>query len=299
MKRIIAIAGPTASGKTALSIKLAQAFDTEIISADSRQFYKEMRIGTAVPSEEELAGAAHHFIQHISIFDDYNVGDFERDFLLKSEELFKKNDTLILVGGSGLYVKAACEGLDKLPQKNEVIRAELNNILKEKGIEALQQILKELDAEYYQIADVQNPHRLIRGIEILQQSGGKKMAALYAQSKSERDFECITIGLNTERAKLYERINKRVDIMVEEGLLDEVKSLLPYKDLNALNTVGYKELFEYFSGNTSLETALENIKMNTRRFAKRQITWFKKTENIQWFDIDYDLDEIINFLNIS
>ncbi len=297
MKRIITIVGPTASGKTALSIKLAQAFNAAIISADSRQFYKEMRIGTAVPSEEELAGATHHFIQHISIFDDYNVGDFERDFLLKSEELFKKNDTIILVGGSGLYVKAACSGLDKLPKKNDVIRAKLNTILKEKGIEALQQILKKLDADYYQIADIQNPHRLLRGIEILQQSDGKKMAELYAQSKSERDFECITIGLNTERTKLYERINKRVDIMVDEGLLDEVKSLLPHSELNALNTVGYKELFEYFSNKVSLETALENIKMNTRRFAKRQITWFKKTENIRWFDINYDLDEIINFLD--
>jgi tRNA dimethylallyltransferase len=296
MKRVISIVGPTASGKTALSIKLAQALNAEIISADSRQFYKEMNIGTAVPSKEELASATHHFIQHKSIFDDYNVGDFEQDFLQKAKILFQKNDTVILVGGSGLYVKAACSGLDKLPERNDEIRAKLEAELNNEGIKSLQKQLQNLDPDYYQIADIQNPHRLIRGIEILLQSEGKKMSELYAQSKSERNFECISIGLNTTRALLYERINKRVDIMLAEGLLDEVKALLPNKDLNALNTVGYKELFRYFEAENSLDFAIEEIKKNTRRFAKRQITWFKKVENIKWFDIHYDFDEVVKYI---
>ncbi len=297
MKTIIAITGPTASGKTALAIKLAQALNTEIISADSRQFYREMSIGTAVPEPEELSAAPHHFIRHKSIFDEYNVGDFEQDFLKLSEKLFQKHDTLILVGGSGLYIDAACKGLDDLPSRNEAIRAELEKTLAEKGIESLQKELQKLDSEHYEKIDKQNPHRLIRAIEILRQSDGKKMAELL-QNKTPRNFKTIYIGLNTERSRLYERINKRVDIMIEKGLLEEVRKLYPNRHLNALQTVGYRELFSYFDGDTDLDFAISEIKKNTRRFAKRQLTWFRKNKDIQWFDIDYQLNDILKTLNV-
>ncbi len=295
MKRLIVIGGPTASGKTGLAVSLAQKLHTEILSADSRQFYKEMSIGTAVPEPEELAAAPHHFIQHKSIFEDYNVGDFEKEFLTKSKALFQQYKTLILVGGSGLYLDAACKGLDKLPPKNETIRAELQKLLKEKGIAALQTILKKLDADYFARIDIHNPHRLIRAIEILQQSDGKKMKELQQQTLV-RPFDIIYIGLNTERAKLYDRINKRVDIMMEKGLLNEARHLYPHKDLNALNTVGYKELFKYFEGEWDLDFAISEIKKNTRRFAKRQLTWFRKNQAIKWFDVNYQLDEIIKYI---
>ena len=295
MKKIIAITGPTASGKTALAIKLAQALNTEIISADSRQFYREMSIGTAVPEPEELAAAKHHFIQHISIHQAYNVGDYEQDFLRLSKELFQKHDIIILVGGSGLYIDAACKGLDNLPPRNESIRTELEKKLAEKGIDVLQAELQKLDPEHYEKIDKKNPHRLIRAIEILRQSGGKKMSELL-QNKPQRDFECIYLGLNTERAKLYKRINKRVDIMMQKGLLDEARKLYPYRDLQALQTVGYRELFSYFDGDIVLDLAVSEIKKNTRRFAKRQLTWFRKNKEIRWFDIDYDLEEILSYL---
>jgi len=295
-KQLFVIVGPTASGKTALSIKLAQAFDTEIISADSRQFYKEMNIGTAVPEPEELAAAKHHFIQHKSIFDTYNVGDFEQDFLQLSRELFQKKDRLILVGGSGLYIDAACRGLDDLPGKNETIRAELTQKIQTGGITSLQQELKKLDAAYYQKIDVQNPHRLIRAIEILRQANGEKMQDLQGKNLAQRPFEIVYLGLNTERTKLYERINKRVDMMMEKGLLDEARELYKHRDLNALNTVGYKELFQYFDGTWDLDFAISEIKKNTRRFAKRQLTWFRKNQDIQWFDIDDDFEKILDFV---
>ena len=297
MKQIIAIVGPTASGKTALSIKLAKALNTEIISADSRQFYKEMQIGTAVPEPDELAAAKHHFIQNKSIFDDYTVGDYEQDFLQLTNQLFQTKDTLILVGGSGLYIDAACKGLDNLPGKNEQIRKELTHNLNEKGIESLQQQLQALDPDYYQKIDYKNPHRLIRAIEILLQSGGKKMADLH-QKKAERDFKTIYIGLTGERSLLYDRINKRVDIMINQGLVNEAKNLLSYRNINALQTVGYKELFSYFDGTYDLNFAISEIKKNTRRFAKRQLTWFRKNPEIKWFDIAYDLEEILKYLEM-
>ena len=297
MKQIIAIVGPTASGKTALSIKLAQAFNTEIISADSRQFYKEMKIGTAVPESAELAAAKHHFIQNKSIFDDYNVGDYEQDFLTLSKKLFQTKDALILVGGSGLYIDAVCKGLDNLPGRNEQIRQQLTHDLNEKGIESLQKQLQVLDADYYQKIDIQNPHRLIRAIEILLQSHGKKMADLH-QQKTKRDFETIYIGLTGERTLLYDRINHRVDIMVAQGLVEEAKKLYPYKEQNALQTVGYRELFQYFDGQYDLDFAVSEIKKNTRRFAKRQLTWFKKNKDIKWFDIVYDFEEILKYLEL-
>ena len=297
MKQIISIVGPTASGKTNLSIKLAQALNTEIISADSRQFYKEMRIGTAVPEPDELDAAKHHFIQNKSIFDNYNVGDYEQDFLKLSKKLFLTKDTLILVGGSGLYIDAACKGLDNLPGRNEQIRQELSHDLKEKGIDSLQKLLQTLDPDYYQKIDIQNPHRLIRAIEILLQSNGKKMADLH-QKKAKRNFETIYIGLNSERAILYDRINRRVDSMIAQGLVKEAKKLYPYKEQNALQTVGYRELFQYFDGQYDLDFAISEIKKNTRRFAKRQLTWFRKNKNIKWFDIAYDFEEILKFLEL-
>ena len=297
MKQIISIVGPTASGKTNLSIKLAQVLNTEIISADSRQFYKEMRIGTAVPEPDELAAAKHHFIQNKSIFDDYSVGDYEQDFLTLSKKLFQTKDTLILVGGSGLYIDAACKGLDNLPDKNEKIRQKLSRDIKEKGIDSLQKQLQTLDPDYYHKIDIQNPHRLIRAIEILLQSNGKKMADLH-QKKAKRNFETIYIGLNSERAILYDRINRRVDTMIAQGLVEEAKKLYPYREQNALQTVGYRELFQYFDGQYDLDFAISEIKKNTRRFAKRQLTWFKKNKNIKWFDIAYDFEEILKFLEL-
>ena len=297
MKQIISIVGPTASGKTNLSIKLAQVLNTEIISADSRQFYKEMRIGTAVPEPDELAAAKHHFIQNKSIFDDYSVGDYEQDFLTLSKKLFQTKDTLILVGGSGLYIDAACKGLDNLPDKNEKIRQKLSRDIKEKGIDSLQKQLQTLDPDYYHKIDIQNPHRLIRAIEILLQSNGKKMADLH-QKKAKRNFETIYIGLNSERAILYDRINRRVDSMIAQGLVEEAKKLYPYREQNALQTVGYRELFQYFDGQYDLDFAISEIKKNTRRFAKRQLTWFKKNKNIKWFDIAYDFEEILKFLEL-
>ncbi len=295
MKQILAIIGPTASGKTALSIKLADTLNTEIISADSRQFYKEMRIGTAVPYPEELAAAKHHFIQNKSIFDDYNVGDYEQDFLQLSKQLFQTKDTLILVGGSGLYIDAACKGLDNLPGKNEQIRQALTRDLNKNGIKSLQQQLLALDPDYYQKIDIQNPHRLIRAIEILRQAGGQKMADLHRQT-AKRDFETIYIGLTAERSILYDRINRRVDIMIAQGLVEEAKKLYPYREQNALQTVGYRELFHYFEGQYDLDFAVSEIKKNTRRFAKRQLTWFRKNPAIKWFDIAYDFDEILDYL---
>ena len=292
MKKIISIVGPTASGKTSLAIKLAQALHTEIISADSRQFYKEMSIGTAVPEPEELEAAKHHFIQHISIHQPYNVGDFEQDFLQLTQKLFKEKDTLILVGGSGLYIDAACKGLDNLPSRNVAIRMELEKKLQEKGIKNLQTELQKLDPEHYEKIDRQNPHRLIRAIEVLRQAKGKKMAELL-QNKPQRDFECLYIGLNTERQKLYDRINRRVDIMMKKGLLNEAEKLYPHRDLQALQTVGYRELFSYFDGDIDLDFAVSEIKKNTRRFAKRQLTWFRKNKDFHWFDINYSLEDIL------
>ncbi len=294
-KKLICITGPTASGKTALSIELAKYFHTEIISADSRQFYKEMSIGTAVPSPEELSAAPHHFIQHKSIFDEYTVGDFETDFISLSEILFQKLDTIILVGGSGLYIDAAIKGLDNLPGKNHEIRAELEQLINEKGLIALQDEVRKLDPEFYKRMDIQNPHRLIRAIEILRQSPGKTMDEL-RNKRQKRSFDTVLIALDWERQKLYDRINKRVDIMMKQGLEEEARKLYPHKHLNALNTVGYKELFGYFENAYSKEFAVSEIKKNTRRFAKRQLTWFRKNKDIRWFDPEMNFSHIIKYV---
>ena len=292
---LINILGPTAIGKTSLSIKLARHFDTEIISADSRQFFKEMKIGTAVPEKEELEAVPHHFIQHISIEDQYSVGDFERDAIKKLDEIFKKKSIAVMVGGSGLYIKAVTEGLDEFPKVDPEIRKNLNNHLEEDGIDWLQKKLFVLDPEYYKTADVQNPHRLIRALEICIETG-KPFSSFLNQEKPGRNFKKINIGLTAERETIYERINKRVDIMIEDGLVEEAKTLYARKDLNALNTVGYKELFDHFDGKTDLETAISEIKKNTRRFAKRQLTWFRKDPAIKWFEFDENPEKIFEYI---
>jgi len=295
-KYLITIVGATAIGKTALSIKLAQHFNTEILSSDSRQFYKEMKIGTAVPSSEELAAAPHHFIQNRSIFEDYSVGQFEKDALIKLKELFNKNNNcVIMVGGSGLYTKAVIEGLDYFPEVNPEIRIQLNNQLNNGELKQLQQQLKELDIASYNTIEIDNPHRLIRALEICIGTG-KTYSSFKNRDKVKRNFIPIKIGLSADRELMYNRINKRVDIMLEEGLLEEAKKLHQHKKLNALQTVGYRELFNYFDGNCTLEYAIDEIKKNTRRFAKRQVTWNKKDTSINWFDFETPISKIIKQL---
>lgn len=292
---LISVVGPTAIGKTSLAIKMAQYFKTEIISADSRQFFKEMKIGTAVPDAEELAAAPHHLIQHISVEEEYSVGDFEREAMKKLDELFEDHSVVVMAGGSGLYVKSILEGLDEFPEVDPEIRKNLNKKFKTEGIEPLQQQLQSLDPEYYTKTDVQNPHRLIRALEICIGTG-KSFSSFLNQKKPKRNFQTINIGLTAEREIIYGRINKRVEIMMEKGLLDEARVLFPKRHLNALNTVGYKELFAYLEGKISLEMAKSEIKRNTRRFAKRQLTWFRKQKDIDWFDHQTPPEKIIKFI---
>lgn len=291
-KTLITIVGPTAIGKTSLSILIASYFNTEIISCDSRQFYKEMTIGTAVPEKEELAVVPHHFIQNRSIFEDYNVGAYERDALNVLDTLFKKHNTVVMVGGSGLYVKSVLEGLDDFPKIDPSIRLELKHVLEKEGIIPLQDQLKKLDVTTYNTIDIENPQRVIRALEIC--IGTNLPYSSYTgKLKKKRKFNSIVIGLNGEREKIYERINRRVDLMVEKGLLDEAKKLYPNKELNALQTVGYKELFSFFEEKVTKDEAIQEIKKNTRRFAKRQLTWFNKDASIYWFDFETDTDNIL------
>ncbi|WP_046757194.1 tRNA (adenosine(37)-N6)-dimethylallyltransferase MiaA [Kordia jejudonensis] len=289
---LISIVGATAIGKTALSIKLAQYFNTEIISCDSRQFFKEMTIGTAVPSEEELNAATHHFIQHISIFDAYNVGQFEKDAIAKLDALFQKHKVVIMVGGSGLYVDAVLKGLDEFPNVDPQIREYLNQELEEKGIVSLQEKLQKLDPVYYEKVALENPHRLIRALEICIGSGQPYSSFLKAEN-TKRNFTSIKIGLTADREIIYDRINRRVDIMMQEGLLEEAQQLYPHKTLNALQTVGYRELFSYFDGDFTLDFAVSEIKKNTRRFAKRQGTWFRRDAQTIWFDYETEIETVV------
>jgi len=292
-KFLISVVGPTAIGKTALSIKLAQHFKTEILSADSRQFFKEMKIGTAVPTESELVAIKHHFIHHRSISEDYNVGAFERDAISKLNQLFKIHDVVIMVGGSGLYIDAITKGLDDFPDIDSNIRKKLNNRFETEGLNSLQDQLKVLDFESYNSIAIDNPHRVIRALEVCLGTG-KPYSSFLNKNKNNRNFKTITVCLSAERSIIYERINKRVDKMIEEGLLDEAKTLLPKQQLNALNTVGYKELFNYLNGEWSLEFAISEIKKNSRRFAKRQLTWFKKDNDIIWFDYSANIQAIVD-----
>ena len=292
---LISIVGPTAIGKTTLSIKLAQFFKTVIISADSRQFFKEMQIGTAAPNPQELSQLKHHFIHHKSIEDNYNVGTFEKEALQCLGTLFKTHQIVIMVGGSGLYVDAVTKGLDYFPEVDTLIRETLNKRLESEGIEALQNQLKELDFKSYNTIAIDNPHRVIRALEICIGSR-KPYSSFLNKDKEKRKFKVITIGLNTERETIYNRINQRVDNMMNDGLLEEVKALLPKQNLNALNTVGYKELFKYLNGEWALDFSISEIKKNTRRFAKRQLTWFKKDKNILWFDYKTNANDIIKII---
>ncbi|MBQ4914921.1 tRNA (adenosine(37)-N6)-dimethylallyltransferase MiaA [Maribacter sp. MMG018] len=295
-KVLISVVGPTAIGKTRMGIVLANHFNTEIISADSRQFYKEMSIGTAVPSDTELKSAKHHFIQHKRIHDTYTVGDFEKDALDLLDEIFKKKDIVVMVGGSGLYVDAVTSGLNKFPKVDEVVRKELNQEFDKNGIESLQHKLQKLDPTYYKKVDINNPHRLIRALEICIGTG-KPYSGFLEKPKDQRNFKVLQVGLIADRSIIYDRINQRVDIMMQSGLLEEAKALLKFKDLNALQTVGYKELFEYLSGVWDLDFAISEVKKNTRRFAKRQLTWFKKKPDTLWIAHDYQNEDMITMVN--
>ncbi len=297
-KTLIAVIGPTAIGKTNMAIKLAQYFKTEIISADSRQFYQEMEIGTAVPSPEELGMVPHHFIQHKSIFESYSVGDFEKEAIAKLNRLFKSNDVIVIVGGSGLYVDAVVNGLDDFPDISEEIRTNLILEQQHKGLPYLQEKLKVLDPVYHKTVDLSNAHRVIRALEICIGTN-KPYSSFLSKKKKSRSFKTIYVGLHAERTLIYKRINLRVDKMLEAGLLKEVKKLEEHKHLNALQTVGYKELFLYLEGRCSLNEAVEEIKKNTRRFAKRQLTWYRKNQNILWVDHNADLTTVIAKLHIT
>lgn len=275
-KYLIIIGGPTASGKTSLAIELAQSYQTAIISCDSRQFFREMSIGTAKPIPEELKQAPHHFVGHLSINDNYTVGDFERDALLLLDELYQEKDIVVLVGGSGLYIKALCEGLDNFPEVDESTRNAIEKMYQEQGISALQKELNTVDPIYYEEVDLNNPHRLIRALSVYR-SSGKAFSEFRSKRKQQRPFHPIYLQIHWDREQLYQRINKRVDLMLTEGLLDEARKLYPFKQLNALQTVGYQELFQHFDGELTLEEALELIKRNSRRYAKRQLTWNRKS----------------------
>jgi tRNA dimethylallyltransferase len=300
---LITIIGPTAIGKTSLSIALAQHFGCDILSCDSRQFFKEMKIGTAVPSDEELAGAPHHFIQNKSIFDNYSVGDFEKEAIAKLDELFLNNNIQIMVGGSGLYLDAVLKGLDSFPNIAPQIREEVRTTFEEKGLNYLQNTLKELDLDYTNFLietnpqTLQNPQRMMRFVEVCLGTG-KPYSSFIAKKENTRNFTPIVIGLEANREIMYSRINQRVDIMLNEGQLQEAERLFPNKELNALQTVGYRELFDYFEGKITLDFAIEEIKKNTRRFSKRQLTWFKRTENTTWFDYLTDRKKIIDTLQL-
>ena len=284
MPRLIVLTGPTAVGKTELSISLAQKYNTHIISCDSRQFYREMKIGTAAPSQKELQAVPHHFIGHLSIHDYYNVSMFEQDVLKLLPELFKNSDTVIMTGGSGMYIDAVAYGIDELPDADETIRQQVKAELTKNGLEGLQIWLQRLDPEHYETIDKFNPNRMRRAIEVCLQTG-KPFSELRKNQSKKRDFEIEKICLVRPREELYHRINLRVDKMMEQGLEKEARSLYEFRHLNALNTVGYKELFSYFDGEISLEQAVTDIKTHSRRYAKRQLTWFKRDESYRWIDV--------------
>ena len=293
---LITIVGPTAIGKTALSIAIAKHFNAEIISSDSRQFFKEMHIGTAVPNQDELNAVKHHFIQHISIHDTYSVGQFEKDAISKLNELYKEHNIAVMVGGSGLYTDAVLYGLDDFPEVDPQIRQDVKLQLKQNGIDELQKQLKKLDFETYQNIDLDNHQRLIRALEICIGTG-QTFSSFQTQHKVKRSFIPIKIGLTADRQVIYDRINRRVDIMIQNGLKEEAKLLFKHEHLNALKTVGYREVFSYFKNEISLDFAIEEIKKNTRRFAKRQLTWYRKDKDILWFDYEEKTEKIVESLN--
>ena len=295
-KTLISIIGSTGIGKTKLAIEMAKHFGTEIISCDSRQFFKEMKIGTATPTDEELAQAKHHFIGHLSVQDYYSIGQYEEDALEKIEEIFEEKDFAVLVGGSMMYEKAVVEGLNDLPEANAENQEKLQKILDEEGLEKLQEILKNLDEEYYNVVHKENPRRLLRAIDVIWQTG-RKYSEIIAEPKHKRDFKVVRIGITAPREIMYERINLRVDKMLENGLIDEVKSLTEYQKLVPLQTVGYTEIFKYLEGTWDLDFAVEEIKKNSRRYAKRQETWNRKVENVTWLPYDYSEEQLHEILS--
>ncbi len=296
-KHLIVIAGPTAVGKTTIAIRLAQYFNTEIISADARQFYREMNIGTAKPTEEQLRLIPHHFIDFLSVKDVYNVGQYEKDVLEKLNELFKTHDVVIMTGGAGLFIKAVTEGLDVLPSADQEIRESLQELFETQGIEALQIKLEDVDPEYYKKVDIQNPVRLIRALEVFYATG-KPISSYHIRETLNRPFKSIKICLELDRETLYNIINDRVDKMFEDGLLNEAKNLFPLRHLNALQTVGYSELFDYFENSIDLKTAKEKIKQNTRNYAKRQMTWFRKDKEFVWINAD-DYEKLQSIVEVQ
>ncbi len=292
---LVVITGPTAVGKTALTIELARHYHTPVINADSRQIYRELRIGTAAPSEEQLQQAKHYFVGNKSIHDYYNASMYEQDVLkvLKKEP----SETNILSGGSMMYIDAVCNGIDDIPTVRDDIREEMKRRYEEEGLEALCEDLRRLDPEHYAIVDRQNYRRVIHALEICYQTG-RTYTSFRTQSKKERPFRIVKIGLNRDRNELYNRINARVDAMMEQGLLHEAESLYNQRQLNALNTVGYKEMFDYMDGRWSLNEAVERMKGNTRRYARKQLTWFKRDEEVRWFHPD-QIDEILKYIEVT
>jgi len=295
-KHLITIIGPTAIGKTNLAIKIANYFKTEIVSADSRQFYKEMNIGTAKPSNSELISIKHHLINNKSINDDYNISDYEKDALKSINSIFNKNDIAILVGGSGLYINTILYGLDEIPKISNETRNSLYLDLELKGIKKLQEQLKLLDPISYDAIDINNPRRLIRALEV-SISTGKSYSSFLKKKKKKRDFNIIVLGINQDRSELYNKINIRVDNMVENGLIREAKELYSLKSLKTLNTIGYTEVFNYIENKYSLDECISEIKKNTRRYAKRQLTWFKSIDRVEWITPEYDFEKIIAYIN--
>lgn len=295
MKTLISIVGTTGIGKTRLAIDLAKHLGTEIISCDSRQFFRELKIGTAAPTKEELAMVVHHFVGNLSVTDNYSIGQFEIDALEKLNELFLEHNVVIMVGGSMMYEKAVIEGLNNLPEADENNQRKLETIWKEQGIESLLNLLKTLDIEYYNKVDKNNPRRLLRAIDVIWQTN-KKYSEIITEPKLNRSFRVIRIGVDAPREIIYDRINTRVDTMIQNGLLDEVKSLIPYRNLVSLQTVGYTELFRYFDEDWELDFAISEIKKNSRRFAKRQLTWYRKENEIHWVNFKNPLQESLSLL---
>ncbi len=293
-KTLVVVVGPTAIGKTAVTIALARHFGTVILSADSRQFYREMKIGTAAPDAAELQAAPHFFVGHLSVNDRYNVSMFEADVMKRLDTEFQHHDLVLMTGGSGLYIDAVCKGIDDLPDPDPDLRRKIKHWHHDHGLPFLQQKVLELDPEFYDQVDLNNPKRLMRAIEVCLTTG-KKYSELRTNQPRERDFNILKIGLNRPRPELFEQIAKRTENMISAGLVEEVKRMLPYRNLNALNTVGYKEIFAYLDGEVSLEQAVENIKTNTRRYAKRQLTWFKRDTAIRWF-LPGQVEDIINYI---
>ena len=295
-KHLITIIGPTAIGKTNLAIRIANYFKTEIVSADSRQFYKEMNIGTAKPSNSELNSIKHHLINNKSVNDNYNISDYEKDALKSIKSIFNKNDVAILVGGSGLYINTVLYGLDEIPEISNETRNSLYLDLELKGIKKMQEQLKLLDPASYSAIDINNPRRLIRALEV-SISTGKSYSSFLKKKKKKRDFNIIVLGINQDRLELYDKINTRVDNMVESGLINEAKELYNLKSLNALNTIGYREVFNYIEDKYSLDECINEIKKNTRRYAKRQLTWFKSIDRVEWITPEYNFEKIIAYIN--